>query len=305
MHQDGSQEPIAQMPEIECPHSFECASVCQLPKDGIDEIAKPSQGWLLIGCRFGRMGFAEGSLQHDALHAQVRLHVGQPIVAVSQHNAVGAFQHNRCDFPIVLIGRSQEDMGDDPRPAQAQMQAKAIQDLSVSMIFAVAGYAAKAATPRRTSKATHWNWHTINDTQQRGVPHHLISQVAPQAFLDRPQIGGLPHKRTSMQLVQSRKKVRVVLSKVGKQLLVLRQAQVAAHDFYREHFAIRKLGHRTSLSKSLVSRDGWQHLVNRAKTCNNKVVQVHGSPSQSGFQISLRILHEPFLSQAKLALHVN
>ena len=38
--------------------------------------------------------------------------------------------------------------------------------------------------------------------------HHLIAQVAPQAFFDHPQIDNLPHKGISMQVSQSWKSVR-------------------------------------------------------------------------------------------------
>lgn len=299
MHQDVSQEPIAQMPQVTYPDSLESTAIRQLSKDRLNEIADTTQDGTLIRCRLGRVRFAKGSLQHDALLAQVRLHVGHPVVAVSQHNAVRAFQHHRGDFAILLIDRSQEHMGDDSRPAQAQIHAEATEGLSIRMVFAIIGDAAKAATPRSAGKATDGNRHAVNDAQQRVVTHDLIAQVAPQAFFDNLQIGGLPHKGAAVDVSQSWKKVRVVLAEVLKELLVLRQAQGGVNDFSGQHFTVRERGHGASLSKPLLLGDGWHHLVDLAKTSDNKVVQVHECPPQSGFEISLRILHEPFLLARK------
>lgn len=136
MHQKRTQNAIAQMPQVACPNAFELAAIGELPKNGINPIANLPQNRALISWSLGRMRFAERGLQDNPIFAQARLHIRQPIVAITQHQARSAFQHHRSHFPIGFIGRSQEDMGDDARPAQTQVQAKAVKGLPIGMIFA-------------------------------------------------------------------------------------------------------------------------------------------------------------------------
>lgn len=264
-----------------CSHTLESTPIRQLPKDRVDEIANSPQDGTFIGCGFGRMSFAKRSLQENASLAQASLQVRQPVVPISQYDPISAFQQRGRDFAVLFIGTSQEQMGDQPRPAQARMQPEPIKGLSVGIVFVITCGAAKANAPRSTGKTIDQHRHTINNANQRIIANRLITQLAPEAFLDAPQIGGLSNKGTSSQLSKSEEKVRVVLAKVLKQLLVLRQTQVAAHDFHRENLAIRQFWHGTSLPKSLSVSYGQHHLVNSTKTCDNKVVQLHEGPLQS------------------------
>ena len=116
MHQQTTRQPITQMPQIARPDPFHATTIRQLAKDRVDEIAHAAQDRTLVGCRLGRVGFAEGRLQENALGAQVRLQIGQPIGAISQHHAGRAFQQERHDFAIGFIGRSQEHAGEQARP---------------------------------------------------------------------------------------------------------------------------------------------------------------------------------------------
>lgn len=56
VHQHYSQQAIAQMPQVPCPHPLEVTAVGELSTNGIDEIAHASQDDAVIGCRFGGMG---------------------------------------------------------------------------------------------------------------------------------------------------------------------------------------------------------------------------------------------------------
>lgn len=158
MHQQTAQQTIAQMPQITRPDPFHATAVRQLDKDGVDEIAHSAQHRTLVGCRLGRVGFAKGRLQENALGAQVRLQIGQPTVAIAQHHAGRALQQERHDFAIGFVGRSQEHAGDQARPTQVRMQPKAIKRLAVRMIFAEAGEAREAHAPGRTGKAADGQW---------------------------------------------------------------------------------------------------------------------------------------------------
>ena len=114
---------------------------------------------------------------------------------------------------------------------------------------------------------------------------HLVAQPTPQALFDRPQIRCLPHERASMHVAKLRKKMRIMTLKVLKQGFILAQAQVISHDFHRHDFAIGQPWGRTARSQLVLVGNHWHHLVNQTKTCDNKIVQVHGVPPQVRFSV--------------------
>jgi hypothetical protein len=146
VHQHGAQQAIAQVPQIPRPHSLEVTTVGQLSKDGVNQIAHPSQNRTVIGRRFGGVGAAYRRVQPQPLAAQNSLQLRQPIATIPEHDPLSALQHQRSDFAIRLIGRSQEQMGDQPRPAHPQVQAKPRKGLPICVIFAEAFSATQAHT---------------------------------------------------------------------------------------------------------------------------------------------------------------
>lgn len=48
--EDGTQQAVAQVPQIASPHTLDLAAIRQLPKDGIDERANPPQDTAIVGC---------------------------------------------------------------------------------------------------------------------------------------------------------------------------------------------------------------------------------------------------------------
>ena len=67
---------------------------------------------------------------------------------------------------------------------------------------------------------------------------------------------------------------------VVEDLLILEQAQVRRHKFYRNHLTIGQFGQQPTFAQASSLRDDGQRFVNRTETCDNKVVQVHGVPPQ-------------------------
>jgi len=114
-----------------------------------------------------------------------------------------------------------------------------------------------------------------------GKAEFLITQEALQPFLDRPQIDRLPDKGGAMQASQSGEKVLIMLLEVGKEGLILAQAQVGAHHFHRQELAIGKVWQGPSLAQPLAACERRQHLVNPVKTCDNELVQVHERPPRA------------------------
>jgi hypothetical protein len=241
-HQNATQQAVAQMPQISRPHPLHLTTICQLTENGINEIAHSTQDLAVIGGGFGGVSEAKWGLQENAFRAQKGLHIGQPIVAVSQDYTGCAFQHKRNDLSIGFIGWCQKQVGEHARPTQLGMQAKPIKRLSIRMIFPIAGLPSEANTPGCSCKAADRNGNTVHDGQAWVVGEHRVAQEAPQAFFERPQIGRLSHKGGPMQVHKCRKEVAIMTLEVGKQSLILAQTQVTSHDFHRDHFAIGQLG---------------------------------------------------------------
>src|SRR5579863_2857561 len=283
MHQKETQQAIAQMPEIPRPDPLHLAAIGQLTKHRVDEVAYSPQHGTLIRSGLRCMSVAEWCLQDNAFRPQKGLQVGQPIIAITQHHTRRAFQQHRHNFAIGFISRCRKHPGQQTRPTQLRMQPKAIKGLAIRMIFAIACYATEAHTPGRTGKTADWQWHAIHYRQAWIVADQFVTQPAPEAFFDRPQIGGLSDEGATRELLQSREKVRVMPLKIGKQLFILRESQVASDHLYRDHFTVSQLRLRSSFSQWLSFRDTWHHLVNQAKTCDNKIVQTHEIPPQMCF----------------------
>ncbi len=69
VHQDHPQQTVAQMPQIACPHPLEVATIRQLPKNGVDAIAHPTQDRALGRFGLGRTGSAKGGQQNHAFRS--------------------------------------------------------------------------------------------------------------------------------------------------------------------------------------------------------------------------------------------
>jgi len=199
--------PIAQMPQITGPDPLGPAAIGQLPKDGIDAIADSSE-YCAPTVRGLRTGFAKGSQQDHPDLAQGRLHAGQPVVAVTQEQPAGACRHVPDDLALRHVSGSQVHLGDHAGPTQAHVQAKAVKGLAAGMIFAKAGGVVKATAAIGARKLTDGDWHTIHNGHRRIREQQAITHQTPQPFFHRPQVSGLPHKRTAIDVSQRRKKVR-------------------------------------------------------------------------------------------------
>lgn len=282
VHQNEAQQAIAHMSEIPCPDSLHLALIGQLTKDSVNKVAHPSQDGTLVGCRFGRMGPAKRRLQHNPFAPQERLQFRKPIIAITQDNASRSSQQQRHDFSIGFIGWSQTHAGQQTRLTQLYMHPKPIKGLSISMVFAIARHAPEAHTAGRTGKTAGGQRLAVHNGQVRIVADQFVTQPAPQPLFDHSQVGGLPHKGRAMRVAPGREKVRVVTSEIIEEFLILAEFQITCDHFDGQDFTIRQLWRWASYSQPLVFDHYWHHLVNHAKTCGNKIVQVHGSPPQKG-----------------------
>jgi len=220
VHEHHTQQAIAQMPQITRPNSFGSAAIGQLPENGIDARAHPSEHRAPT-VRELRTGFAKRSQQHHANLAQGRLQGGQSVVAVSQEQPAGACRHIPDHLALMHIGEGEVHLGDHAGPAQAQMQAKAVEGLAAGMVFAKAGRVIKAMTAVGARTLADRDRHTIHDGHCRIVEQKAVADQAPQPLFDRPQVGGLSHKGRTIDLHHRWEKVRVVAAEVVKHFLIL------------------------------------------------------------------------------------
>ena len=115
-----------------------------------------------------------------------------------------------------------------------------------------------------------------------------IAQPHPQALLDGPQIGRLPHKGRAMDCQECREKVAVMTAKVLKQLLILAQSQITANEFDGNHLAIAE-------SRWPAVTVGKASSIQPA-TGENEIVQAHGfSPYRFTCHTEESKSLEPFL----------
>jgi hypothetical protein len=184
VHEGHAQQAIAQVPQIACPDTFGPTAIGQLPKDGIDAIAHPTQhgtptvGWLVLGTAVG--------CQLDDTHASQRFfELGQPIVAITQQQPAGS----GCQLPghiaFKQVGWRQAHLGDHAWPTQPHMQAKAIEGLPTGMIFAIAGRVVKAPTAGGTRKLADRDGHAVHNGHGWVIEQEAIG--LPVRFIqDRP-----------------------------------------------------------------------------------------------------------------------
>jgi hypothetical protein len=102
------------MPEITCSGVLQAKTFCQLSNDSVNAVAHTPQDAAVL----------------DAPLLQRLARPGQPIVAVSQLPASGSLGQVGNRVPSGDIGRSQGHGSNDARPAQLQLQAKAVAGLS-------------------------------------------------------------------------------------------------------------------------------------------------------------------------------
>ncbi len=280
VHEDHPQQPVALMPQITRPDALGLAPLDQLPKDGINPIAYSAQhGTPTMGR--GMLGAAKGCQQADASPAQKGFERGQPVIAVSQEQSARACGQIGDDLAFMDVGRGQDHLGNYSRPAQADMQAEAIEGLASRMVLAVVGLPSEAPTAGGAGELTDRDRKTINDGNRWVIGQELVSYPFPEAFFDGPQIGRLAHKAGAVQMGQSGKEGRPVVTKVREQRFILAQSQIGPNHFHRENLAIREFGQWAALTQPRTSRDARQQIINQTKPCDNQLVQAHShSPQQ-------------------------
>ena len=201
MHKYHAQQAIAQMPQVSLPDPFGTAANSQISEDSINGIVHPARHGTS-----NHTGFPERNKQVNPELAQDELGDGQPILSASQEQSIGACRQHPDNLALMHIGRSQVNLGNQSWPIQANVKAKAVENLAADMIFAKAGHFVKAIAAIDLCKLADGNEETIDNAYGRVMKQQTTTDQAPQMFFYSPQIGGLAHKCASIHLRHRRKK---------------------------------------------------------------------------------------------------
>jgi hypothetical protein len=206
MHEHHAQQAIAQMPQIPRPDPFGPTAVDELTENGLNALAHSTQdGTPTVR---GRMfGGAKRGEQDNAQSSQAGFEFRQPIIAVAQQQTGRTRGQLAGRFAFMHVGCSQVQVGDDAGPGDGRMEAKAVEGLSHRVIEAFARLAFKARAARRTGKLADRQRKAVDDGRRGVRGEQRITDQAPDALFDGPQLGGLPHKGAAIYLQQARKEV--------------------------------------------------------------------------------------------------
>lgn len=174
VHENYTQQAIAQVPQITHPDPFDSAAVNQLPQDDTPR----------VGRLYARL--TERSQQDNVQLKQSGSQIRQPIVAVSQQQSSGASRQVPDHFSFMDISRSQVYVRNHSRSAQTSMQAKAVEGLPTRMIFTKACRVVKAMATIGLHELASWDRHTIHNGDQGIVEQEGIANETPQPLFYGP-----------------------------------------------------------------------------------------------------------------------
>ena len=135
MHQDHTQHAIAQVLQISCPNVLDPTAIRRLPENGVNPIANLSQNRTLVSGRLRRVRFAKRRLQDDSFCVQTGLHVGQPIVAIAQDQALCSFPRPWQSPPCRLRRRAEEEKAVFAEEPRTPARGRALCNPALSMVF--------------------------------------------------------------------------------------------------------------------------------------------------------------------------
>ena len=168
MHEDFTQEPTAQMPQIVGPDALDGSTLDELAEDGVDAVApageSTAQSW--PGILFSA---AEGGQELDAALGELLTEAWRPEVAIADDEAGGAFGEVVSGGEFLPIAWSELDLADGTRPADARMQAEAVERLLREVIMAIGSLSPAAPAARGARELANRECEAVNDGELRIV----------------------------------------------------------------------------------------------------------------------------------------
>ena len=156
------------------------------------------------------------------------------------------------------------------------------------VVVAEGGSLAQPAAALGAGQAAHGHGDAVQDREPRVVRGGLRSrQVAPQALLDLPQVGGLAREGGAVHAGERREEVGVVAAEVAVDALVGGDAQERAHALDGQHLAVGQGRRRAAGPQPLVVQAVLHGVVDPAERDYNELVQVHREPPEVNVEHSL------------------
>ena len=265
------------MPQIVGPDALDGSTLDELAEDGVDAVApageSTAQSW--PGILFSA---AEGGQELDAALGELLTEAWRPEVAIADDEAGGAFGEVVSGGEFLPIAWSELDLADDTRPADARMQAEAVERLMREVIMAIGSLSPEAPAARGARELANRECEAVNDGELRTV-RDLGADPLPEPIFHHLQVRCLAHEGCPVDTGERREEGGVVASEISEEGAVLLQAEVLPDNFHRQHFAVGQGRRRAAFAEAFARQQSVKTLVNQAKPRNNKIVQVHGVAS--------------------------
>ncbi len=269
-----AEEPMAQMPQVPGPHSFDEVAVPEWTEHRVNPIPEAAEKRAAPGP--GVMpGLLEGSQQLQTLRPQLLLELGAPVVAVPHHRALVSLDPLRDHRGLMDIGRGEVKADNDPWPSDQDMDPKAVEGLAQQRVVAEGPLPTEALAAVGARELTSWEREAVHQVEG-GIETDLCQQALPDPLLEGTQVHGLPDERGAVARPEGRKEVGVVTSAVGEDGLVLVQRQVLTDELQGDDLAVGKFRGRSSLAEAFVAHDVEQDVVHQAESGYDEMVQVPG-----------------------------
>jgi hypothetical protein len=161
------------------------------------------------------------------------------------------------------------------KPAATSSQAEAVEGLLDRIVFAIAGFAAKALATLRPRELADGDREAISNGKVR-IAVGLLNELLPQDLFNFPEVGRLANEGRAVNQSQSRKEVCEVAAEISEDGLVLAETEKLADDFHRQDLAVSQSRLRAALAQRLLRKQGSEGVVNQVKDRYNESIQVQG-----------------------------
>jgi hypothetical protein len=235
MHEPFAQQPIAQMPQIVSPDPLDGSTLDELAEDGVDAVAPAGENTAQPRPRI-LFSAVERGQELDATLGELLTEAWRPEVAIANEQTDGA-SGKVFGGEFLPIARGELDLADDTGPADARMQAEAVEGQMREMIMAIGGLPSEAPAARGACELAYWEGKAVNDGELR-IMGDLGADPLPEPIFHYLQVRCLAHEGRPVDTGERREEVSVVAPEVGEEGTILLHAEVLPDNFHRQHFAV-------------------------------------------------------------------
>jgi hypothetical protein len=182
-----AQQSACQMPQVARPHLLYRIALCELTKNGVYPVTKPTEKGALFR---GRVSLLLGGVRGQKLYAhtyQLLAGLWRMVVAVCDDQARGSLDDLWEHRELVCIGRSHREAGDNPRPANPYVHPKAVEGLPEEGVLAEGSLSFKTRAAVGSGEGARGQGHRIADGEGRVVGNAGGEELSPEELLSLPE----------------------------------------------------------------------------------------------------------------------